>query len=93
MLEAVAREVREETGVHLDAEPMFLGTHEHLDGLGRPARSHFFRVQAPDGLPNAWQHVVAGDGTDAELVFDCRFDPAPQLWQVQSVFRPLGEQS
>jgi 8-oxo-dGTP pyrophosphatase MutT (NUDIX family) len=90
LIEAAAREVREETGVRLETKPMLLGTHEHLDGLGQSALSHFFRVQAPDGLPNAWRHVVSGDGRDANLVFDCRFDPTPELWPVQSVFRPVG---
>jgi 8-oxo-dGTP pyrophosphatase MutT (NUDIX family) len=84
---AAIREVREETGVPLDEIPVLLGTHEHLDGLGRPALSHFFRAAAPHGLPQAWEHVVSGDGADATLVFDCRFDPAPELWPVQSVFR------
>jgi ADP-ribose pyrophosphatase YjhB (NUDIX family) len=80
------REVREETGVKLLAEPELLGEHEHPDGHGRAALSHFFRVNAPDGLPNAWEHVVTGEGEDAMLVFDCRFDPSPRLWPVQAVF-------
>ena len=88
LIEAAIREVREETGVRLETAPTLLGTHEHLDGLGRPAVSHFFRVDAPTGLPSFWRHVVSGDGTDAALVFDCRFDPSPELWPVQSVFRP-----
>jgi 8-oxo-dGTP pyrophosphatase MutT (NUDIX family) len=90
LIEAAIREVREETGVQLDTDPTLLGTHEHLDGLGQPARSHFFRVDAPMGLSRRWQHVVFGDGKDTALVFECRFDPAPELWPVQSVFRPIG---
>jgi 8-oxo-dGTP pyrophosphatase MutT (NUDIX family) len=88
LIEAAIREVREETGVRLETAPTLLGTHEHLDGLGRPAVSSFFRVGAPTGLPRFWRHVVSGDDTDAALVFDCRFDPSPKLWPVQSVFRP-----
>ena len=84
---AAVREVREETGVQLDGTPLLLGTHEHLDGLGRPALSYFFRAPAPEALPQAWEHTVSGDGDDAALVFDCRFDPAPSLWPVQSIFR------
>ena len=42
------------------------------------------------GLPRSWQHVVSGDGDDAALVFDGRFDPAPELAAVQSVFRSVG---
>jgi 8-oxo-dGTP pyrophosphatase MutT (NUDIX family) len=90
LLDAVSREVREETGVLLDAEPTPLGEYEHLDGLGQPTLSYFFRVDAPGDLPDAWQHVVTGDGDDIGLVFDCRFDPAPTLWPVQSVFRSVG---
>jgi 8-oxo-dGTP pyrophosphatase MutT (NUDIX family) len=84
---AAAREVAEETGVILLAEPMLLGTHDHLDGLGQPATSHFFRVDAPPGLPDQWEHVVSGRGEDADLVFLCRFDTDPALWPVQAVFR------
>ena len=90
LIEAAIREVHEETGVRLDAEPTLLGTHEHLDGLGQPALSHFFRADAPERLPRVWQHIVSGDGEDAALVFDCRFDPSPELWPVQSVFRSVG---
>ena len=84
---AAVREVLEETGVVLVDEPELLGTHEHADGLGRPARSTFFRVTAPPGLADAWEHVVGGGGEDAALVFLCRFDAAPELWPVQAVFR------
>lgn len=93
LVEAVIREVLEETGVQLDAEPIALGTHEHRDGLGAPSISHFFRVNSPDGLPRSWRHVVSGDGGDAQLAFDCRFDPAPELWPVQSIFRSVDPPS
>jgi ADP-ribose pyrophosphatase YjhB (NUDIX family) len=86
LTDAAIREVREETGVRLLAELKLLGVHEHPDGPGRAALSHFFRVDAPDGLPNAWEHVVTGEGEDAALVFDCRFDASPKLWPVQAVF-------
>jgi 8-oxo-dGTP pyrophosphatase MutT (NUDIX family) len=87
LVEAARREVREETGVELAGTFTLLGSHEHLDGLGRPALTHVFRVDAPADLPSAWEHRVGGDGEDAGLVFDCRFDPAPTLWPVQTVFR------
>jgi 8-oxo-dGTP pyrophosphatase MutT (NUDIX family) len=89
LVEAAIREVHEETGVRLAAEPVLLGAREHLDGLGEPALSHFFRVDAPDGLAGAWQHVVSGDGGDAGLVFECRFESTPKLWPVQTVFRSV----
>ncbi len=91
--DAVLREVREETGVSLNGELTLLGNHEHLDGIGRPAVSHFFRADAPEGLPDAWQHTVSGEGDDVALVFLCRFDSVPDLWPVQSIFRPSGRRS
>jgi len=89
LVEAARREVLEETGVVLDAELTLLGTHRHLDGLLELALTHFFRVDAPGGLPRSWRHTVVGRGEDVGLVFDCRFDPDPKLWPVQSVFRRL----
>jgi 8-oxo-dGTP pyrophosphatase MutT (NUDIX family) len=89
LADAALREVREETGLHLDDEPELLGTHEHLDGLGRPALSHFYRADAPRGAPDSWEHVVAGGGDDAGLVFLCRFDATPILWPVQAVHRTV----
>ncbi|MCP9487410.1 MAG: NUDIX domain-containing protein [Gaiellaceae bacterium MAG52_C11] len=83
-----AREVLEETGLRLTDAPSLLKTHDHLDGLGRPSRTYFFRVQAPDDAPESWEHRVTGSGDDNELVFVCRFDPAPTLWPVQAVHRP-----
>jgi len=84
----VVREVLEETGLRLSAAPWLLGTHEHLDGLGFPARTYFFSVEAPPDAPDAWEHRVTGEGDDRDLVFLCRFDPAPTLWPVQAIHRP-----
>ena len=82
------REVLEETGLRLTAAPSLLGTHDHLDGLGSPSRTYFFKVQAPLDAPDTWEHRVTGEGGDRELVFLCRFDPAPILWPVQAIHRP-----
>lgn len=87
LADAARREVLEETGVTLAGDFTFLGTHEHLDGLGEPALTHFFRAEAPEGLPESWRHTVGGEGGDTGLVFDCRFEAAPRLWPVQAVFR------
>ncbi|HJV29989.1 MAG TPA: NUDIX domain-containing protein [Gaiellaceae bacterium] len=49
---------------------------------GRAYTNHAFEVEAPDA-PEAWEHVVAGNGDDAGLVFLYRWvplAPAPELW-------------
>lgn len=49
---------------------------------GRAYTNHAFEVEAP-GAPDAWEHVVAGDGDDAGLVFLYRWvplAPTPELW-------------
>ena len=82
---AAIREVHEETACRsLPSQSFWECTNIQTALVVR--LSPFFRVNAPDGLPNAWQHVVTGEGEDATLVFDCRFDPSPKLWPVQAVF-------
>jgi len=83
---AAIREVVEVTGLVLDGRPSFLGAHDHLDGLGRPARSSFFQIEAPGSTADEWQHTVTGDGEDRGLVFVCRFDRDPRLHETQSRF-------
>ncbi len=49
---------------------------------GRSYTNHAFEVEALDA-PDAWEHVVGGDGDDAGLVFRYRWvplEPTPQLW-------------
>ena len=44
--------------------------------------NHAYELAAPDA-PDAWEHVVHGDGDDAGLTFVYRWvplDPAPPLW-------------
>jgi 8-oxo-dGTP pyrophosphatase MutT (NUDIX family) len=88
LVTGAVREVLEETGLRLTEEPQLLGIHEHLDGLGRPAKTHFLRASAPSDAPDAWEHRVTGDGGDSDLVFLCRFEDEPTLWSVQAIYRP-----
>jgi ADP-ribose pyrophosphatase YjhB (NUDIX family) len=49
---------------------------------GRAYTNHAFEVEAL-GAPDRWEHVVAGGGDDAGLVFLYRWvplAPAPKLW-------------
>ena len=44
---------------------------------------HAFLVEA-DGLPDAWEHVVTGDGDDAGLIFSYTWEPMDErlrLWR------------
>ena len=49
---------------------------------GRRYTNHAFELEVPNP-PDEWEHVVAGDGDDAGLVFRYRWvplEPAPELW-------------
>lgn len=49
---------------------------------GQRYTNHAFEVEAP-GAQDEWEHVVAGDGDDAGLVFLYRWvplGPPPELW-------------
>jgi 8-oxo-dGTP pyrophosphatase MutT (NUDIX family) len=85
LVAAASREVEEETGLRIATAPILLGSHDHDDGLGRPARSHFFRAAAPADVPDRWEHTVTG-GADSGLVFLCRWEANPTLWPVQAVY-------
>ncbi|GFH73849.1 hypothetical protein Sdia_46170 [Streptomyces diastaticus subsp. diastaticus] len=40
---------------------------------GRPRRTAFFLLRAPDDAPDVWLHQVRGEDGDAGLTFACRF--------------------
>jgi 8-oxo-dGTP pyrophosphatase MutT (NUDIX family) len=49
---------------------------------GRGYVNHAYELRA-EGAPDAWEHVVAGDGDDAGLVFVYRWEPLTKelhLW-------------
>lgn len=66
---AVLREAHEETG--LDALTLVrpLATDRQLQTNGILAERHFFELAALAQTPDAWDHVVTGDGSDCGLVF------------------------
>jgi ADP-ribose pyrophosphatase YjhB (NUDIX family) len=77
------RELEEESGLanaHVIREFGTFGPRELPHG--RAYTNHAFELEAP-GAPDAWEHVVAGDGDDAGLVFLYRWVPlvpGPELW-------------
>jgi 8-oxo-dGTP pyrophosphatase MutT (NUDIX family) len=76
--EAVLREVSEETGLTGLTVRDVLHTEERPHPVTRtPRTTTFFIVGAPTDTPDAWTHHVDGHGTDAGLIFNCRFEDLP----------------
>lgn len=77
------RELEEESGLANAHVTHQFGTFAPRELLhGRRYTNHAFELEAP-GAPDTWEHVVAGDGDDAGLVFLYRWvplAPAPELW-------------
>jgi len=77
------RELEEESGLGNARVLRKFGTFSpHELPHGRRYTNHAFELEAPDA-PEAWEHVVAGDGDDAGLVFRYRWvplSPPPELW-------------
>jgi ADP-ribose pyrophosphatase YjhB (NUDIX family) len=86
LVEGLRREVEEETGVLIDCEAVLeIAGPEEFALLYGPSshENHAFHAPAPAGGPSEWEHRVAGTGTDATLVFACRWvplDECPPLW-------------
>lgn len=76
--EAVLREVFEETGLRTASviQQLVMENKPHPD-TRQPRRTTYFHLQAPATTPDAWKHMVSGDGDDTGLTFACRFLPLP----------------
>ncbi len=78
LVDAAAREIREETGlddlVYVDQ----VGFAERgLDEPGGPSMTTYVHLSAPHGGPDSWEHTVVGDGGDSGMVFSCRWEKLP----------------
>ena len=77
------RELEEESGLANARVVRKFGTFAPRElPHGQRYTNHAFELEAP-GAPDAWEHVVAGGGDDAGLVFLYRWvplAPAPELW-------------
>jgi ADP-ribose pyrophosphatase YjhB (NUDIX family) len=79
--QAVLREVGEETG--LDNLRLFRTLPEFEAEYENPYESHAFHLVAETETPDAWEHEVRGEGSDAGLVYVCRWLPLTpdlRLW-------------
>lgn len=73
----LARELTEETGIRARViRELGRVTREH--GTFGVYKSHYLHC-GTDHREDAWEHVVAGDGDDAGLVFACRFVPLTEV--------------
>lgn len=70
----VLRETLEESGVRAERIIHHLGNVEWLNPeTGRLHLRHVFHLQAPAGLPDAWEHIVSDGEDDKGLRFRCRW--------------------
>lgn len=76
LLEALHREIYEESGLHGLALVGSLGT--HLSPQGSLQR-HAFHLSAPPGLAASWPHRVHGIGEDHGMVFEYSWVPLSSL--------------
>ncbi len=78
LVEAAAREVREETGLDDLAYVDQVGFVElGLDEPGGPSMTTYVHLRATEGGQDSWDHTVVGDGDDAGMVFRCRWERLP----------------
>jgi 8-oxo-dGTP pyrophosphatase MutT (NUDIX family) len=89
--EGLERELHEEAGVDricIVRELAILG-----DWTARsPYENHAFEVRVEEDLPDAFEHVVHGDGDDAGLVFVYRWVPVDSelsLWDGDPTYTQL----
>lgn len=81
--DAASREVDEETGlVGLAFVGQLGGVEVALGEPGGPSMTTYVHLTASSDTPAAWQHVVAGDGEDAGMVFACRWEPLPLTFEL-----------
>jgi len=73
---AALREVAEETGLHEIAVLARLGESDVLDG-DTPVRTVWLHAELRGDAPDAWDHVVQGEGGDAGWVHPLRWLPLP----------------
>jgi len=73
-LDAVRRELSEESGLRFDAPPTLLRVYRwHNEFTGRWNRRHVFLFEADRPLPDRWDHRITGRGEDREMIFCYRW--------------------
>ena len=76
--EAALREVREETGLEQVEFVRLLGDSDRPHPTtGDSRRTTYLHLRSTGESAKGWRHVVRGRGEDADLHFDCRWEPLP----------------
>ena len=76
--DAASREVDEETGlIGLTFVRQLGGVEAGLDDPGGPSMTTYVHLVAPTDDRFEWEHQVTGDGEDAGMTFECRWEPLP----------------
>lgn len=87
IIDALHREIEEETGLVGLRLVRELGVSDHIaDGWHH--EQHFFQLETPPAIPDAWEHVGTGGGEDDGFIFLCRFVPVAEatLHESQTAF-------
>lgn len=66
---ATLRELEEESGLTLTAEPRYIGTWDRLLPAGHIHPWHVSLIDAPAGLPEQWDHAAIGSPEEDGLIF------------------------
>lgn len=81
--DAASREVDEETGlIGLSFVAQLGGVEVALTEPGGPSMTTYVHLVAPTDDRTAWDHQVHGEGEDAGLVFECRWEPLPLAFEL-----------
>jgi ADP-ribose pyrophosphatase YjhB (NUDIX family) len=76
--EAALREVREETGLEQVEFVRLLGYSDQAHPTTGDSRlTTYLHLRLTGETAERWRHVVRGRGEDADLRFDCRWEPLP----------------
>ena len=82
------RELREEVGLGNVSVIRKLGIRRYYkEYIRADVERHDYLLQAPEGLPESFSHVVQGEGGDAGEVFDYRWISSEELDRVDWEFR------
>lgn len=80
LIDALLREVEEESGLTTFSTIQFLGNQEFIATAKKEIHQrYFYHLTFEEDSPNTFQHIVTGTGEDEHLVFDYLWLPLNNL--------------